>query len=201
MSFQLLKNVWKKSFEESISSIENAITVRPDDYQDLIDFRTLSKWLLDTSLNPYSFMPHGYQSYRYQPYTTDSLLSLLHHALLDDGEVSFVKMIHKGETLRVFMMFVWHNEDCFNSLCLVENKSLVDTVIHGAEMSNRIYASMKEKYPENQKFQQKQLPELTDFEFVAHRNPVQFIAEVEDFEKKRMERITRSEEMRTQLIK
>lgn len=201
MSLQELTQNWTTSFKEAISSIEEYITPQSSDYKDLSEFRTLSKWLLETPISGYDFMPHGYTGYRYEPYSTTGLLSLIHHALIDDGEVSFVKMNYKNETLRVFMIFTWHNEDNFRDLCLKENNSLINMITDYSEKTQKILTIMKEKYPDNEKLNTQPISELEDFTFVTHRNPVQFIEEVENFENLRVAKTQKNEERRKKLLK
>lgn len=200
MIIQTLTQGWTTSFQEALSSIELSITPQPNDYKDLSEFRILSKWLLETPLSGYDFMPRGYTGYRYEPYSTDSLLNLLHHALIDDGEVSFVKMNYKNETLRVFMIFAWRHEDNFRDLCLQENTSLINMIKDHSETTQKILTIMKEKYPENDKINTQPIAELEDFTFVTHRHPLQFIEEVENFEKLRVEKTQKNEELRHKMM-
>lgn len=181
MTIQTLQSEWTKSFQEAMTSVERSITPLPTDDRELAGFKALSKWIMETPHNPYNFMPQGYEGYRSNPFSADSVLSLLHHALIDDGEVSFVKMTHKGEVVRVFMNFYWQHEDNFKELCIEENKSLIESLIEGSQVSQRLRDFMAKNHPEKV-LPQKTPSELKDFEFVAHRDPIKFIKEVDDFQ-------------------
>ena len=199
MSIAELQQQWQKSFEEALTSIEHSITPEPNDYPDLIAYKTLSKWLLETSVSPYEFMPQGWEGFRYNPFSTDSLLSMIHHALIDDGEVSFVKMIHNEEVLRVFMVFCWHNEDSFIPLCRKENQNLIQGRIDSAQRWNDFSHKMQEKYPDKV-LNLKTVPQESDFIFVAHHNPLEFIKEVEELEQQQQIRREKSEKTRNELL-
>lgn len=199
MSVQELQQQWKKSFEEAMSSIEHSITPSTDDYQDLKDYKTLSKWLLETSVSPYDFMSQGWEGFRYNLFSTDSLLGMIHHALIDDGEISFVTMTYKEEVLRVFMIFCWANENRFIPLCREENKNLIQGRIDSAQRWNDFSNKIKEKHPDKT-INLKTIPQEEDFIFSAHHSPVQFIKEVEDFEKQQQLRREQSEKTRNELL-
>lgn len=181
MDIQELQQQWQKSFDESVASINNMITPCSYDYEYKSAFRQLAQWMLETPYSPYDFMPNGFKDFRSNPYTTDGALSILHHALLDDGEVSFVKLIHEGKVERVFMIFMWHKEDCFHEYCMKENQSLINSFIEGRESLTRIMTDMREKNPDKT-FNHKPLVSKGDFIFEAHREPLQFIADVEEYQ-------------------
>lgn len=200
MSFDFLQEQWKKSFEKSVNSIKDCLTAQADDYQDMAEFRTLANWMLTTNVSSYEFMPSGYQNYSFDPYSTDSVLRLIHHALLDDGDVSFVTMKHNDKILRVFMMFCCRHEDYFTHYCLKENASTINMKIDFAKRTNSVRQSMKNQLSNNPHLELQLVPEEKDFVFVAHRNPLQFIQEVEDLEKFKQQQRIASEKRRLELL-
>lgn len=52
----------------------------------------LYNWLLTTDTNPYSFLPEGWANSLVTASGTSALFSMIHHAVIDDGEISFVKL-------------------------------------------------------------------------------------------------------------
>jgi uncharacterized short protein YbdD (DUF466 family) len=200
MSIENLKQNWQESFDKAVASVENYLHHQKDDYPEKSKFRQLAKWLMENPHNEYSYMPSGYQNFRSNPFETVSLLSTLHHALLDDGEVSFVKLKVEGEVRRVFMIFAWDNEDYFIPLCQKENKSSIDSIIRGRATLHRSVKAMKEKHPEKE-FNVRPLLSEKDITFEAHHEPLLFIKEVEEFELQRNQRIERTEEMMSQVRK
>jgi hypothetical protein len=181
MNIENLKQDWKESFEKAVAFVEGCLTPESPDYPEAANFRELAKWLLENPHNTYEYMPEGYQNFLSTPFETKSLLSTLHHALCDDGEVSFVKMKVEGELARVFMIFVWPNEDCFEAICKKENQSLINSYIKGRESHQRFQAMVQKRNPEkivNIK------PPITekDVTFEAHYDPIAFIRDVEDFQ-------------------
>ena len=181
MNIENLKQEWQKSADKSIASIENYLSPRKDTYPEDVNFGVLANWLIENSYSTYDYMPNHYQNFRATPFATESLLATLHHALCDDGDVSFVKMMMEGEVKRVFMVFVWKNEDCFNSICQKENESLMNSFIKGRESHERVMQQMQEKYPEKS-FKSKPLISQNEFVFEAHSDPLLFIKEVEEFQ-------------------
>lgn len=200
MSFDFLQEQWKKSFEKAVSNIQNCLTAQPDDYEDMLEFSKLANWLLTTNVSSYEFMPSGYQNYSFDPYSTDSLLHLIRHALLDDGDISFVTMKHNDKVLRVFMMFCCRHEDYFTHYCLKENSSTINMKIDFAKRTNNVRESMKSQFPDNTHLELQTVPEEKDFIFTAHRNPLQFIQEVEDLEIFKQQQREASEKRRRELM-
>lgn len=50
----------------------------------------LALWMLETEHNPYGYLDQGYAKYTSTAEGFEILLSMLHHALYDDGDVTFV---------------------------------------------------------------------------------------------------------------
>lgn len=180
MSIFTLKDDWKTSFEEAIQSIENSLKVQPHDCSQTSEFRTFANWLMTTSHSSYDFLPNHWVSYKSNPYESDLLLSHIHHALLDDGEISFVTMKLEDKILRVFIVFDCAYEDYFQKICYEENQSMINSFINGRESMNRVLSSLKEQYPEKN-VTLKPVIYKEDFSFTFHRKPLQFIEELNDF--------------------
>jgi hypothetical protein len=200
MSIENLKQNWQESFDKAVATIEDYLTPENDDYPEKVKFRQLANWLMENTHDEYSYMPMGYQNFRSNPFETVSLLSTLHHALLDDGEVSFVKLKVEGEIKRVFMIFAWHNEDYFIPLCQKENKSTIDSIIRGRERLHRSVNSMKEKHPEKE-FNIRPLLLEKYITFEAHHDPLLFIREVEEFQLAQKQRMEKNKEIINQARK
>lgn len=89
IEYKFLK--FEKSYKDAIESIKR--------YQENKDVGDLVNWLLNTDENPYSFLDEGNllgsaESFSY-------LCSILHHALVDDGDVTFFSV--DGEPRIVFV--------------------------------------------------------------------------------------------------
>ena len=190
MSFSYLKEQWNNSFDKAVASIEDFLTPHSNDYQELTELKTLCSWLITTQVSAYDFMPNGYKNFCSDPYSTNSLFKLIAHALLDDGDISFVTMKLDDKIMRVFMIFCCRQEDYFTNYCLKENSQSIRMHIDFSKRTNSVRESMKEKYPHNKQLSLRKIPEEKDFVFVAHHNPLQFIEEVEalaSFEKQQRE--------------
>lgn len=174
------KEQWQQSFDKAITSIEQSLQSKPDDHAEEKEFSILANWLYDNQHNEYEYMTSGFENFTTNPFEFNSVLNIIHHALCDDGGISFVTMKLENQPIRIFMLFVDSNEDYFHTVCEKENKSLMDSYIKGRESLNRVKAKTKEKYPEREV---SLLPTISkeDFVFEAHRDPVRFIKEIEEF--------------------
>lgn len=200
MNIENMKQQWQKSFDKSVASVENYLTPENPDYHEAAQFRELAQWLLENNCNPYDYMTNGYQDFRSTPFKTESLFATLHHALCDDGEVSFVKMKIDGEVQRVFMIFIWPNEDCFETACKKENESLINSHIKGSESLRRLRIMMQQKNPEKNIIVKPSITEK-DVTFEVHHDPINFIIEVEELQLKKKKKAQETDEKMSQLRK
>lgn len=183
MQFNNLQKKWAKSFEQTIKSIENSITPSSQDDKELSQFKILSNWLITTDITPYAFLSEKEAQYLSNPFDTDKLLKKIHHALTDDGDISFVKTILKNnkneeEIINVFMIFQHSKEDSFRENCLKINKHVIRNYIGSAQSSQRLHKfAIDKNLP--LKSQPNKVPLIEDFIFLSHTKPLQFVQEVE----------------------
>lgn len=85
---------WRASFEAALEKIER---YRNDDHPDM---RLVTRWLMDTEANPYGFIERGYARSFESAEGFAGLLHTIHHALVDDGEITFVAV--NGRPMIVF---------------------------------------------------------------------------------------------------
>lgn len=84
----------EEKFEKFDQSHREAIeTIK--EYQQDKDVGVLVNWLLATDINPYSFLDDEYAQYMYTSEGFSMLCHLLHHALIDDGDVTFLSVDKK----------------------------------------------------------------------------------------------------------
>ena len=81
------------------------------------DLQVLAQFLLETEENPYGFLPEHWAPALSTSTGFQSLLGHIHHALYDDGEISFP--IVNG---RPRIAFVWRNEDNYADYVLTETE-------------------------------------------------------------------------------
>ena len=181
-----LTKEWKKSFDEAISSIENAINPQVHDNAHTIKFRKLAKWMLETEHSAYDYMSMGHQSFKNNPYDTDFVLSMLHHALVDDGDIAFVTFKVEGKTQKIFVMFVDKYDDNFDNLCREDNKEAINSLISMRETYINMVNDLKAKGLEAN-FTSSPSLKASDFTFSAHCDPLIFITEFENFQHEKKE--------------
>lgn len=179
-----LINEWKESFNEAVASIENYIKPQTNDDINTIKFRTIAKWLLENEHSPYDYMSLGHQNFKANPYNTDFALSMLHHALLDDGDVAFVTFKVDGETQRVFMMFADMDDEHFRVLCKQENHTMIVSLIDRRKAELDLMYTMQKNNPEQTLSSLSLFEDLDSdfnlkFNFNTHRDPLLFIREFE----------------------
>ena len=71
---------------------------------------SITNWLLDTEINPYSFLPEFYANLANTAEGFESLLHQIRHALVDDGDISF-PVINNNP----YILFVDRYESTINS--------------------------------------------------------------------------------------
>jgi hypothetical protein len=86
---------WRDQFEDAIVRIQRYRTdVNPE-------MRRITCWLMETTANPYSFLQWGYARAFQSADQFAALLQTIHHALVDDGEITFVAV--NGRPMIVFV--------------------------------------------------------------------------------------------------
>lgn len=86
--------IWRESFQASIDKIAGY-------HADVdLDMQRLTRWLMETATNPYDFLtPSDAATFRSADLFA-GLLHSIHHALVDDGEITFVAV--NGRPMIVF---------------------------------------------------------------------------------------------------
>lgn len=87
---------FKKAFDNSIEEIKKFLEPGPHKPQ----MNGLVKWMMETEANPYSYLPDQWGGALSTAEGFASLLRYIHHALYDDGEITFVAI--NGEPRIVF---------------------------------------------------------------------------------------------------
>ncbi|NTF23516.1 hypothetical protein G6L37_34665 [Agrobacterium rubi] len=85
---------WRESFEDALAKIEG---YRNDENESV---RLLTRWLMETEANPYGYQMRGYAMLLQSAEGFAGLLQTIHHALVDDGELTFV--VVSGRPMMVF---------------------------------------------------------------------------------------------------
>jgi hypothetical protein len=85
---------WRKNFEDALQRI-HAFRNDPN-----ADMRLLTHWLMDTDTNPYWFLESRYAGMLESAEQFATLLGMIHHSIVDDGEISFVAV--NGRPMIVF---------------------------------------------------------------------------------------------------
>lgn len=88
--------LFEKAYKEAVGAIERFLI--PTNYSPPMD--GLVRWMLTTDANPHSFLQEGYGGALSTAEDFAALLGTLHHALYDDGDVTFVTV--DGEPRIVF---------------------------------------------------------------------------------------------------
>lgn len=83
-SFEL----FEKNYREAVENIKQYLH-RPEGAYDY-EFADFAKWLLETDSNPYTFIDAPWAECFDSAEDFADLLNTLHHALYDDGEITFI---------------------------------------------------------------------------------------------------------------
>ena len=113
----LLYNIVMKKLEQFQKAHEEAMDEIASTIQRGDEFAEVVKYLLETDANPYSFLPHGWAGSVGTSTAFVSLTNMLHHALYDDGDISFP--VVNGEPR---ISFYWKHEDDYHNLVLTDTE-------------------------------------------------------------------------------
>ena len=81
------------------------------------EMRAITEHLLATDANPYSFLPHAWAGAMETSTGFAGLLSTIHHALVDDGDISF-PMVNDQPRIA----FVWQHEENYADYILSDQE-------------------------------------------------------------------------------
>jgi hypothetical protein len=81
------------------------------------EMRAITEHLLDTDANPYSFLPEGWAGHMETSTGFASLLRTIHHAIYDDGDISFPIVNSEPR-----IAFVWRHEENYTDYVLSEQE-------------------------------------------------------------------------------
>ena len=88
-----------KSYREAVDHLHGVVDTKPGDYS--YEHAVLVKWIIETDINPYSYLPQEWASSTESAEGMSSLCHVLHHAMYDDGDISFVSVNGKPRILFV----------------------------------------------------------------------------------------------------
>lgn len=97
---------FQNSYDESIRTIKR-FRDEPSEISELVN------WLLTTDANPYGYLTEDCRSMVYSADSFAELLNLIHYSVVDDGDITFVKV--NGEPR---IVFVHKYDDCFMDIVL-----------------------------------------------------------------------------------
>ena len=100
---------FQANYDEAIKTIKQL--QGPSEYEPQMN--GLVNWLLETDANPYSYLPEGWAGSISSAEGFASLLGVIHHAVYDDGDITFVTV--NGEPR---IVFVHKFEDNFRNYVL-----------------------------------------------------------------------------------
>ena len=75
---------FERSYQEALDTIKHFTEDGCPEMTGLV------KWMMTTDVNPYSYLPEGWADRTTYAEGFASLLHMIHHALIDDGEITFI---------------------------------------------------------------------------------------------------------------
>ena len=100
---------WERNYKQALKDIET--------YRRAEATQTIAEWLLTTPASPYEFLPAGWGNALSSPGETSGLLAVIHHALVDDGEIEFVSVNGMPR-----IVFCNQHEDNFREVALTQEE-------------------------------------------------------------------------------
>ena len=101
----------EKNHQEALDFIKKSCE------SDKPEMQAITKYLLDTDANPYGFLPPAWAGAMTTSTGFASLLGMIHHALFDDGDISF-PVVNKEPRIA----FVWRHEKNYEDYVLSEQE-------------------------------------------------------------------------------
>lgn len=91
---EALKQHWLRSADEAILTVERYLADTDDRRK---DFVLLANWICSSSINPWGFMPAGWETVKsHSAQFFAGFLHTLHHSMCDDGNLIFVEELKHG---------------------------------------------------------------------------------------------------------
>ena len=139
MTYKKLQDFWY-NFDTAITNIKSYL--EPDKYAP--HMHELALWLLETEHNPYAYLDHNYAMYMSDAIGFDMILSMLHHALYDDGDVTFVTVNNKP---RIVFCDRW--DDNFRLRCLTDSEKEIEAKGYPyiSSLTEAVQEVVSETYP------------------------------------------------------
>lgn len=183
MTFEILKADWYKQTDNAIEQISTYLTTDITYEQ---DFKKLIHWITYTDINPWSFMPVGYENSKNNPISYLSFLQNVHHAMVDDGEICFVSVVGK----EAFILFANAHDEATQSLVEQKLKPLSHTLSHNYEVFEKIAQKSTHDVKTQILEKLKNTPKsLKDLKIEFHNDIERFVSEVEEFQNLRHTKI------------
>lgn len=111
--------VFQKSYDDAIVSISRHLNTPNDAYD--YGMVPLVQWMMATDANPYAYLPHNWAGSTTNAEMFASLLHCIHHALYDDGDITFVTVNNEPR-----IVFVWRHEDNFRNYVLSDTEKDIE---------------------------------------------------------------------------
>lgn len=104
---------FEASYKEAVTQIKQFL----EETKHEPSMRGLVKWMMETDANPYAYLPHAWAGSTGSAESFVSLLNHIHHAVYDDGDITFVTV--NGEPR---IVFVWRHQENFRDYVLSEQE-------------------------------------------------------------------------------
>jgi hypothetical protein len=91
---------WRNANEEAMINIDRMLKLT-DEWDN--EFVKLANAITNTDKNPWSFMPARWESSKSCAQSYEMFLHSLHHAMCDDGDVTFIKITRYNDILILFI--------------------------------------------------------------------------------------------------
>lgn len=85
------------SYQKAIKTIEHFL-----DTEDAEGINVLAKWMMDTDANPYAYLPDHWAGCIGSAEQFAGLLHTIHHAVYDDGDITFVTVNNEPRIIFVY---------------------------------------------------------------------------------------------------
>lgn len=105
MNIQNRLDTWINATHTANQNISNILKLEQEYNKEFVE---LVRFILESEINPWQYLPSGWEGSLYSAQNTESLLNTIHHSLVDDGDICWINTDIHGP----FLAFIdkWDEE-------------------------------------------------------------------------------------------
>lgn len=164
-----LKAQWELRFQNKVEEISKYLDESSATYPEEAEFKKLANWIFSNEIPPYQYLSQ-YCLFEMDIGQAHALLSLMRHAMLDDGAMCFVYVSIDGALRRIYLSFTDPYDENVGTIWLSENENIIPSL----------------RLPQLEGIADSASSVVT---FSTHNDPVKFMADVKTLHEEGLKRM------------